>query len=151
MIPSIEAAPAFRDAVRACSIEQLAYWVNAELWEAELADPVSVGVRVVATSRCRLVRRVASWGPRVAEEYLAACLDRARGHATEADQREVTMYARSAERVAGRGPAATAYVAAHAAGVRTQVMGEASFDEGCRAERRWQSTWLAERLGLVAG
>ena len=148
--PSSDAPPPFRDAVSACSAEQLAYWVNAELWEAELVDPVSVAERVVSASRGRLVRRIDSWDPKIAEEYLAVCLERARGHAAAADHREVTVYARSAEALAHRGPALTAFIAAHTAGVRAEVMNEASYERGCRAERLWQSAWLVERLGLEA-
>jgi len=149
--PSMDAPPPFRDAVWACSVEQLAYWVNAELWEAELADPVTLGERVVAASRGRLVGRVDTWGPKIAEEFLAACRERAQGHASAADHHEVTVYSRSAERLAERGPAITAYTAAHTARVRSQVMGDGSFDVGRRAERLWQSAWLAERLGVEAG
>jgi hypothetical protein len=151
------APPPFDDGVHAASVDQLAYWVNQELFEAELEDPVG-RERAIVGPRGRLLRRVEVWGPDVVNDFVKACLERADGHATgSGDARDVVVYARSARALAERGPegtgfsrsgaAVSGFIAAHAAGMRASTAG-GDFDEGRAAECTWQSRWLAERLGL---
>jgi hypothetical protein len=61
--PWVEArrAVACEEGVHACSLDQLAWWMSAQLWEIELDNPVDIrGQKVVAT-RGRLTRRIDEW------------------------------------------------------------------------------------------
>jgi len=72
------------DAIRACPVEELLWWIDDELWAAELeGDPRTEGHAVVA-ARGRLVSRVESWTPEAATELAEACAFRARDAAAEA-------------------------------------------------------------------
>ena len=56
--------------VHACSVEQLAWWMSAQLWEIELAEPIVVEGPKLVAKRGRLVRLVDEWpdlGPELAE------------------------------------------------------------------------------------
>ena len=141
------APPPFDDGVHCAGLDQLAYWVNEELWEAELDDP-DIRPRALVGSRGRLVARIDSWEPSLAAGYLRACLERADEHAAATgDAREVVVYARSAHAFSEKGAAMVAFIAAHTAGMRSAATG-GDFEDGRSAERSWQSTWLAAALGL---
>ena len=69
--------------VHACSVEQLAWWMSAQLWEIELAGALVVKGPKMVAKRGRLIRLVGAWpdlGPELAE--WAVCR-RVRSHAVE--------------------------------------------------------------------
>ena len=151
-VAALSTAPApFRDTVRGCTSGQIAYWVNAELWEFELEDPESPAERTVAGRRGRLLRRVEGWTEELQHEYVRECVSRAEMHAEgSGNERDVVVAARSAEKLAHKGVAMAGYIAAHAAGIRTEVSSEGDYEKGRAIEREWQSAWLAERLGTAS-
>jgi len=177
--PWVEAASGRAElGIHACRTCDLAYWLDAELWRAELADPVGEGQRQVMASRGRLLERVAAWGPQTAAQFAqgAALLARDRVAATlrragfEADARELARCAdlrgllaasRAVPPSSGLSSSLTAYLteAAETAlagdfAVSAYISARAAVpssggDEGAfAAERANQSRWLAERLGL---
>jgi hypothetical protein len=147
-----------RNGVHGVGREHLARWLQPELWRIELdGETVDVG-SVVAARRGRLLERVDGWSPAVARELMENCIERGRQLAREHPESElVAGLAEHAEKFV-QGPADSeeafhavatgSYVVARAAGGRASmedpVAHEAAFDE----ERRRQSLWLAERLGL---
>jgi hypothetical protein len=64
--------------IHACRERDLAFWLDAELWRAELADPASDGQRQVVSPRARLLARIAAWDEHEARGFAEACLWRAR-------------------------------------------------------------------------
>jgi hypothetical protein len=85
--------------------------------------------------------RVEGWNDRAAREFAGACAAhvgaRATGRATEY---AADAAAAAGEAVAGDSATRVGYMAAHAA--------EAMAPGGFAVERRWQSRWLADRLGV---
>ena len=80
-VESSEVIPCYAG-VHACSVEQLAWWMSAELWEIELAGPiVEKGPKLVA-QRGRLIRLVDDW-PGLGTELAEWAVWRIRGHAVE--------------------------------------------------------------------
>jgi len=73
--------------IHGCLVEQLPYWLDEELWEAELDGVVHHAPMQVITSRGRLLRRVVSWTEEVAAELARACLFKARDAAADLLQR----------------------------------------------------------------
>lgn len=121
--------------------EALAVWIAEELWSVELDDAEEVVPGVLAASRGRLLARVEGWDDAAAREFARACAERARDGAT-GRAAEYAADATAAVERATAGPAAAlvGYMAAHAA--------EAKAPGSFATERRRQSLWLAERLGL---
>jgi hypothetical protein len=141
-----------RHGVHACYAEDLAWWLNDELWEVELEGDIRDGRFKVLASRGRLTRRIDGWNDGARRGFAAACAARAAGHAEAARRagidsaRRIAAYAEEAAGAVGTETVAmTAYVAAHAAGARTDLA-----DDPFAAERLEQSRWLARRLGLSA-
>lgn len=64
--------------VHACRLADLAFWLDAELWRAELADPVAEGQRHVIGRRGRLLERVSGWNEEMARRFAEACIWQAR-------------------------------------------------------------------------
>ncbi len=72
--PGDDALPAFR-------LRDLPYWINHELWVAELGDEVAEFDRLVLARRARLLRRVDAWDRRTALAFSEACAQRVRDYA----------------------------------------------------------------------
>lgn len=126
--------------IHACAVEDLPYWLNAELWEIELEDPARETRKLVAR-RGRLVRRIEDWNRETRQTFAESCVGRLRGIAK--DSPAAAEYVSDAERRAGMGDASmTAFIAARAAEVAD---GQAGYD----TERLAQANWLGERLGLA--
>lgn len=70
--------------VHACRVEQLPLWIEAELWQVELAQPVQDAGEVLMSERGRLLRRVAGWDATTTRDFETACGWRARDHAVAA-------------------------------------------------------------------
>jgi hypothetical protein len=121
--------------IHGCHLDDLSYWIDSELWTVEFAGATIDGEHAVVAACGRLVEKIEEWNSDASGEFTEVCADRNRGLGP-------------ADAAAGWVPdAGAAYVAAHAAGLEAESRGE-SYDAGFVAERRWQSHWLAERLGL---
>ena len=70
--------------MRACSADDLPWWLDEELWEVELEGDVQELGRALTASRARLVRRVDAWTDDVATELVAVCARRVRDEAVSA-------------------------------------------------------------------
>ncbi len=136
-------------AVHACRVRDLPWWLQDELWEAELDGDVTAGRHKIMAPRARLLRRVDGWDAACSQRFGDACAGRAREHADAALERAAASAARIPQGMAGdaatraRSGAAivAAYIAAHAA---AQLGGA----EAMEAERAWQSAWLRSQLAL---
>lgn len=167
--------------VHACRTEDLAFWQDAELWRAELADPVAEGHRQVVSARGRLLERVVAWDEEMARSFGEACAFRARdrsvaalraaGSLAEAEVLAAAtsladLHATSKELARGGGLAAAlpAYVAeaidfleagdspcSTYISARAAVIASGGREDEFAAERQEQARWLAARLGLDGG
>jgi hypothetical protein len=130
-----------RAGVHALLPDVLATWIAQELWRVELDGGQELVPGIVVAARGRLLGRVQAWNDETAREFARACAvhvqQRARGSAAgyAAD-----ATAAAEEAVAGDSATRVGYMAAHAA--------EAMTPGGFAAERRWQSRWLSDRLGV---
>jgi hypothetical protein len=68
--------------VHACSVDQLAWWMSAQLWEIELAGPIVVSGPKMVAKRGRLIRLVDAW-PELGPELAEWAVWRVRSHAVE--------------------------------------------------------------------
>ena len=73
----VEGAPGDGKGVHACSVEDLPYWFDQELWRVELGGPVTRSGRQLVARRGRLVGRVATW-PEAQDEFTRGCIERTR-------------------------------------------------------------------------
>ena len=129
-----------RAGIHACRVEDLPYWAAAALYELELDGTVEeLAVKVVAP-RGRLLRRVGGWDPGAQEEYAEMCLARVREFAAGAPE----LPAGWAPPSLHASPAACAHLGFVAARIAEELGGS----EAYHVERRRQSAWLVERLGL---
>lgn len=158
--------------VYACSVPDLPYWLDAELWEVELDGPVQFENHQLIAPRGRLVTRVEDW-PASQPDFALGCIERTRARVSEAlvaaerpadaeqiaASRPLPELQQAGFELAVTGfvaagylfdavrrqwhPALCAYVAANAAAA---LAGKRGYDE----ERKLQVDWLSERLTLVA-
>ena len=70
--------------IHACRERDLAFWLDAELWRAELAEPAVEDRRQVVSARARLVERVPAWDAAAARGFAEACVWRARDRCARA-------------------------------------------------------------------
>jgi hypothetical protein len=166
------------EGIHACRPADLAWWIDDELWRAELAGPVEERHLQVVATRARLLARVAGWEEGGARDLALECamrcrdlaaaslealglgpLSRAlRGVGSAPELREAALAA--AEAAPGGEPwllagyaadAASCALAGNAAGAAYVAARAASVAEGpdaFAAERARQGRWLAARLGL---
>ena len=164
--------------VHACRVKDLAFWLDVELWRAEIADPVAEGQRQVIARRGRLLERVSGWNEEMARSLAEACVWRARersrialraaGFDGEAELLAACralpqLHALSKELSSRKGlPAALAGYLAEAvdfltAGdsscttyicARAAVIASGGIESEFAAERESQASLLAARLGL---
>lgn len=142
-------------AVRACTAEQLPWWLDRELWATELGGSIEETGRSLLAERGRLLTRVEAWTPSVAQELTEDCQSRLRTLAADAlpdREDKLAGFAADAVRFAAdasepaRGAAVVAYVAAHVAGGADESL--PGYADGFAEERLRQATWLRTRLGL---
>lgn len=111
-----------------CRAADLAFWLHDELWETEIAGDALEGIDCVVARRARLVRRIDAWDAAGARRFADACI----AHATAGAS--TPAFLDDAKQAAEHGyPAVAAYAAARA-----------TID--ARAEREWQSIWLAHEI-----
>jgi hypothetical protein len=185
-VPGASGAGAWVDApgerldhgIHACRLQDLAFWLDAELWRAELADPVAEGQHQIVGTRGRLLERVSGWDGALARSFGEACIWLARdrslgalrdaGLASDAEplaacQDLSALHAGAKELSARRGlvAALTGYVgeaidfllagdAPCAAYIcaRAAVVASGGVESEFAAERERQASLLAARLGL---
>ena len=167
-----------RAAVHACRAEHLPWWIQAELWETELTEPVRQVRHKLTAPGGRLVRRLDAWDAAAARDFAVACALRARDHALPA----VAGSDAAAGRLAAcedldaivRATRAIAPALDDPARVAVTMAGDAALsalDESAvvagyiaahtarhvagpgamAGERRRQAAWLADRLELGSG
>lgn len=130
------------EGVHAIQPDVLAIWIAEELWRVDLEGATPIAPGVLAAPRGRLVSRVEEWTDEAARDFARACA----AHVRAVPPGWAAEYAEDAAADAERARAdSTAtlvgYMAARAA---------ERAEPGClAAERRRQSLWLAERLGLI--
>jgi hypothetical protein len=135
----VESEPAAcRTGVHACRTADLPYWVAPALYEIELDEPVSEESIKLVAGRGRLVRHIEEWNAETSREYSRRCV--ARGIELAAESPNVAAWAPDPER-ADTGPAVTGFMAAR---IAERIGGVDAYVE----ERRRQSVWLVELLGL---
>jgi hypothetical protein len=175
-VEAIGGLVACRTAVHACRIEHLPWWIQEELWEVELAEPVRLSGHKLLAPRGRLVRRVEGWDPAGAHAFSRACArhaaDRAAAALEAAGAPEGADALRGAvelevlHAVVGRlrppEPARIAVQMAADSAVRAigghpattayiaaHAARHAAGPAAMAAERARQSSWLAGTLGLA--
>jgi hypothetical protein len=128
-----------RSGIHACRATDLPYWAGQVLYEVELdGDVIEQPTKVVAT-RARLRRRIVAWEAR-RDAYTRMCADRAHERALDASP-PLAEWDAVIEPSVPEGPALLGFVAARIAEERGGV-------EAYRAERRRQTAWLVDQLGL---
>jgi hypothetical protein len=129
-----------RSGIHACRLSDLPLWAGRMLYEVELdGDIVEQPTKVVA-SRGRLLRRVGAWDDDLREAYTRMCADRAHDLALGASP-PLDEWDAVVEPSVPEGPALLGFVAA-------RIAEEIAGIEAYHAERRRQTGWLVERLGL---
>ena len=164
--------------VFACRISDLPWWVNTELWEVELEEPIRVLPTQIAGRRGRLLRLMVGWNQLALRAYGTACAERARdlaiclflreGRTADADALRQTRSPLELCRVAqGLATDATTPVATMAGYLSASAFRAAegaaaaaarhSADAAMAAhgthgvlerEIEWQARWIAECAGL---
>jgi hypothetical protein len=131
---------ACRSGIHACRPADLPYWLAPVLCEIELDGPVEQHAIKIVAPRGRLIRRVDGWNDETREAFSQVCIARARELAAGAPGR-VSGWAPVPE-LAVAGPALMAFMAAR---IAEQLGGVEAYEN----ERRRQSSWLVDTLGLV--
>jgi hypothetical protein len=73
--------------IHACRLDDLPYWIDDELWMAELAGATEERGTMVIAERGRLLDRVHAWTAEAAFEFAQACVLRARDQAARSLRR----------------------------------------------------------------
>jgi hypothetical protein len=140
--------------------EHLVRWLQPELWRIELAGDRLETDGVIVAERGRLLERVEGWNLDTARELMEDCV--ARGHELARAHPDSELLAGLAEQAPGyldgtfepddafQAVATGTYVVARAAGSAASTDDPVAHEAGFDAERRRQSLWLADRLGLEA-
>lgn len=122
--------------IHACSVADLPWWLDAELWKIELDGPVERSARKLVAPRGRLTHRIDTWDDDAMTVFATAC--RARIEERAAASPELADYVDDTPRSR---PATAAFIAVRVAELDGGAAAYAS-------EREWQARWLADRLGL---
>ena len=140
--PWVSAAPALcATGIHACHVDDLPYWIDAELWRIELDGEVAEGTHKIVALRGRLLERVDAWNDETMSGFSAACAERALALAVPSP--ELCGYADDTAVFAEAGkPAVAGFVTARLA----ELAGGA---EGYETERAAQARWLAKHLDLA--
>jgi hypothetical protein len=129
-----------KSGIHACRPSDLPLWVGRVLYEVELAgDIVEQRTKLVA-SRGRLLRRVEAWDDELRDTYTRMCADRAHELALGVSP-PLADWDAVVEPSIPEGPALLGFVAA-------RIAEEISGTEAYHAERKRQTDWLVEQLGL---
>jgi hypothetical protein len=167
--------------IHACRLEDLSWWINAELWRVELEGRVYERATQIEADRGRLLNRIADWNEKARAAFGLACVFQTRdvsvsalrtlGHNQVAERLAAARTLPQLLEIASSTQAPPGFAGemfgyAHdAAGAYTirANPAEASFmasvataaarghPSGFDEERRRESRWIAEHLGLSAG
>ena len=131
--------------VHATSLDALAYWLEDELWTAELDGEILDLGTVLVARRGRLLARVEAW-PKGSSEFARDCATHAQRLAERAcgNARVEALAAEAAEHAELATTPRHAVIAAYAAAVAADVLEPGTFD----SERLRQSGRIAAILGL---
>lgn len=162
-------------AVHACRVSDLPWWLQSELWEAELGGEVTAGRHKVMAPQARLLRRVDAWDAACAQRFADACAGRARDHAAAAldragaaalaaDLRRAGTPGELLETVRGADAPEAARIPVTMAGdaairalggagivagyIAAHTAARVNGRDGLTTERAWQSEWLRAELAL---
>lgn len=119
--------------VHACHLEDLAWWMSAQLWEIELAGPIVTDQHKIIAARGRLVRHVDSW-PGIGQALAEWAVSRVRRHVAgvldEVGDSALAERIRDAEQLGGAVEAAaeSTHDPQSAAGVATAQLIDAGGD-----------------------
>lgn len=127
------AGPLATRGIHVCRPDELAHWLHDELWQVETAGAEAEGHDCVVVARARRVRQIDAWTAGGAARFAAACL----AHARETADDPV---------LADGADAASAGYVAVAAHCAALALGHRAGEPAYRAERRWQSAWIAREL-----
>jgi hypothetical protein len=127
--------------IHLCRPQDLAYWLNEELWRCEVAGEVQEGVNCLLVQRTRLLGRVEAWTPRLLEKLLPQFLE-----GLPFNVPEVKRYGSTARELLAKGdPFSAAYSAAIAAG---KAVASADEVRAFHAARARQGELIGAELGL---
>ena len=128
-----------RSGIHACRPSDLPLWVGRVMYEIELdGELVEQRMKVVAP-RGRLIRRIEAWDE-LRDVYTRMCADRAHELASSVSP-PLESWDAVVEPSIPEGPALLGFVAAR---IAEEIAGTDAYHE----ERRRQTAWLVERLGL---
>lgn len=156
--------------IHACRVEDLPYWLGAELWRLELDAPIVAAPHQIAAPRARLLEQVMGWNRALAAELAVDCALRARDLAVDRVPREArdallsandaaTLHSVSDDLLRSEAAEAAAYVSTAALSAAQGGAAVAAFvvetfarsfggEAAGERERLRQARWLAERLAL---
>lgn len=130
--------------IHGCRLGALPRWIDEELWRIEVEDLRDEFDGVLVAKRGRLVSRINGWNREASLELARSCASAADRLAGETADPLIRRMADEIGAIAeGPDPSATAlamYCTAHAFDV--------AVEGGYIAERKRQSEWLRDRLGL---
>ena len=125
-----------------CRDVDLAYWIHDELWDVEVEGAAVEGLDCLVVARARLLRRIHAW-TEGRHRFAQASIEHA-ASLNSIGSKAFGELLGDAQLMATHGyPALASYTAAVAVGRAT---GEDAV-QGFRAERLWQSRWIAEYVG----
>ena len=124
--------------IHACRKADVPYWLAPAMYEIELdGRPEVYSVKIVA-SRGRLIRRIEAWDRATREDYSRMCIARA----------SELIAAAPTLRDWAPPPSISLEETARLGFIAARIAEQLDGAEGYLAERRRQSAWLGERLGL---
>jgi hypothetical protein len=129
-----------KSGIHACRLSDLPLWVGRTLYEIELGGEVVEERMKVVASRGRLLRRIEAWDGDTRDAYTRMCADRAHELAQSVSP-PLEEWEAVVEPSIPEGPALLGFVAA-------RIAEEISGTDAYYAERRRQTGWLVEKLGL---
>ncbi len=130
--------------VHVCRVPDLAHWIHDELWAVEVDGAFAEGVDCLVVARARLVRKVDAWSGEGSLAFARGCVEHAAARTDPRVPTEVRELLEDARSMIQDGYVA---IAAFTAALAVSRMAERPHGEAAyRAEREWQSAWIADHL-----
>jgi hypothetical protein len=127
----------------------VAHWIHEELWRVEHEGDAIEGMDCVVAQRARLVEPVRAWSEGGAIRFAQACHDRLREMlARIGDDPEASAIEKHCAAARAHVKRSNAAMAAYNAALGFARAPTGTPHERFRAERTWQSAWLARELPL---
>ena len=121
--------------IHACRIEQLPWWLDSELWEFELGEPVQHAEHSLLGRRGRLLRPIDAWNEAAAHAFMQACAEGSWTHAANALRRHGKQDRADALATGGPDPLAATAAAEDLPAPLTEVLlatADVAFASGAR-------------------